>query len=139
MPVHEGQYHPESVLLERTYVLSVQSVGNSEADTLFDSIKPGFEFEIVAVEHFAEAVTATADYMVKIGTTDALAAREVPTADTREDAGLHATEANLRGDETDEINLHATTDGTGVFTGLKVKVTVKVYPAGGYAEGVQTR
>lgn len=124
-PVHEGQMKENSILKEKTFVVSVQTVGSDEDDTLFDSIKPGYHFEVVAVEHFAEAVTDTADYMVKIGTTDALAGRETPDADTRADATLHATEANRRGGPSDEINLHVTTNASGAFTGLKVKVTVK--------------
>lgn len=109
---------------EQVITLAVQSVGISESDTLFDSFVPGNKFDVLSVQHFAEAVTATASYTVKIGTAAATSAT-TPTADTRGDATLTAS---VRGTATDALNLHCTTDGTGAFTGLKVKVRVRFYP-----------
>lgn len=133
MGIHKGQFEADSVILEKEVVLEANDVPNSASDALMDSFKPGYDFIIKSIQVFAEAVTATADYMVKIGTTDAMAARETPTADTREDATLHGTEANLIGGADEEINLHCTTDASGDFTGLKVKVTIRPHPAGGEA------
>lgn len=116
--------HRDSPLAKRDVVLSVQSVGNDEAATLFDSYKPGFPFEVVGVQHFAEAIVATASYDVQIGSTSVLAAAEVPTADTREDGVLSATWANRLGGAADELNLKCTTNASGTLTGLKVKVTI---------------
>lgn len=133
MVIHKSQFDKDSPILEKDLVLEANDVGNSESDALLDSIKPGFAFKIKSIQVFAEAVTATADYMVKIGSTDAMSSRETPTAATRGDATLHGTEDNLIGTDSEEINLHATTDGTGTFTGLKVKVTIRPHPAGGEA------
>ncbi len=130
MPVTERHFEKDAAFLRKTIMLAVQAVGNSETDTLFDSFKPGYRFKILAIEHYAEGVTAAADYNIKIGTVSALAAVEVPTAATREDAVLNATAANLNGSATDVINLHSTTDGSGDFTGLKVKVTIRLLGVG---------
>lgn len=133
-PVTDRHFEKDASFIRETIVLGTPAVAISQADVLFDSFKPGFAFEIESIEHFAEAVTAAASYDVKIGTTTALTAAEVPVAATREDAVLHATEANIRGTATEEINLHCTTDGSGLLTGLKVKVTIR--PTGiGYGDG----
>lgn len=120
--VKAGDVNPYA---QETIVLAVDSVGNSETDTLFDSYVPGYAFEVVGVQHFAEAVTAAASYDLKIATTTALTAAEVPTAATREDGALSATKASLRGTAAEALNLHATTDGSGLLTGLKVKVRIR--------------
>lgn len=106
-------------------VLGAKDVAISQADILQDAHKPGFPFQIVAVEHFATDQVDTATYMVKIGTVDALAAETGVTDLTRGDATLHATLANLLGAVGDVINLHATTNGSGTFTDLKVRVTYR--------------
>jgi len=130
MPVTERHFKKDAGFIRQTIALGSPSVPISQADVLHDAYKPGFAFKIVAIEHFAESVTAAADYDVKIGTTSALAAAEVPTADAREDAVLNATAANLNGSATDVINLHCTTDGSGLLVGLKVKVTIRPHPVG---------
>jgi hypothetical protein len=125
MLTREQHFEGDSPLAQRTIDLSVGAVAISQADVLQDSYLPGYAFEIVSIQHFAGALDAAASYDLKIGTTSALTAAEVPVAATREDAVLNATLANLKGGATDAINLHATTDGSGTFTGLKVRVTIR--------------
>lgn len=94
------------------------------SDLLVDSFVPGFPFEILGIQHVADQIEATAEYDVKIGSTSALNAAEVPVAATREDAVLAAA-ADLLGSGSDAINLHCTTDATGLLSGLKVHVTIR--------------
>jgi hypothetical protein len=112
-----------SPLAKTTFTLSIQTVGNSQTDLAVDSFLPGFAFQIVAVQHFAEAVTATADYNVTCGGRSAVN-NQVPTAATRAAATLSTTAANLLGTNAEAVVLQATTDGSGAFTGLKVRVTI---------------
>jgi len=114
-----------SPLAYRDVLLCVDAVTTGQAAVKFDAFKPGFPFEVVSVQHYAEALVANASYDVKIGTTSVLNALEVPVAATREDGVLTSTSANLRGSATDVINLHVTTDGSGEFTGLKVRVRIR--------------
>lgn len=125
MTVHHKHVHKNSPLARNTILLSSPSVPISQANVLYDSFVPGYAFEIVDVQHFAEGVTAAADYDVDIGAASALAAHEVPTADTREDAVLATALASRRGSATDAINLRCTTDGSGLLVGLKVHVTIR--------------
>ncbi len=125
MIVDETNFRGDSPIARETIKLSVQTVAISQNDVKVDSFKPGYRFQVVGVEHFAEDVAATASYDVKIGTTSVLNAAAVPVADTRGDAPLHGTLANLQGEASEEINLHVTTNGTGTFTGLKVRVTIR--------------
>ncbi len=125
MIVDEANFKGDSPLAQEAILLVVQTVAISQNDVKADSCKPGYPFQVVSVEHFAEDIAATASYDVKIGTTSALNAAAVPVADTRGDAALSGTLANLQGSASDEINLHVTTDGTGTLTGLKVRVTIR--------------
>ena len=124
-PIVDGSVDPDAAFAQHEISLGANDVAISQTDILQDAHKPGFPFEIVRVEHFADGVTAAADYMVKIGTTNALAAVTVPVADTLAEATLHATLANRQGSATDVINLHATTDGSGLFVDLRVRVVYK--------------
>ena len=124
-PIVDRNIDPDADFARHEISLGANDVAISQTDILQDAHQPGFPFEIVSVEHFADGVTAAADYMVKIGTTDALAAVTVPVADTRGNATLHATRANLLGTATGVINLHATTDGSGLFVDLRVRVIYK--------------
>ena len=129
-PVVEKHFKASDDVWKEHITLSVDDVPISQANVLFDSFKPGYAFEILAVQHYAEAVTAAADYDIDIEAVSALAAHEVPTAVTREDAVLATAVAARRGSATDAINLRVTTDGSGLFTGLKVKVTLRKHPLG---------
>jgi len=124
-PVVDRHIDPDADFAQHTVLLGAKDVAISQTDILQDAFLPGFPFEIVAVEHFATDQVNTITYMVKIGTTDALAGETGVTDLTRGDATLHATRANVLGSATDVINLHATSDGSGTFTGLKVRVTFK--------------
>lgn len=122
MLIDEKNIARDSVLALRHIDLIAPSVAANKADTLVDSVVPGYPFEIVKVQHFADTVTATASYNVKIGATAALNAAAVPVAATRGDATLGTA---LRGDADDAINLHATTNATGAFANLRVRVTIR--------------
>jgi hypothetical protein len=124
-PVADRSVDPDAAFAQHEIMLGANDIAISQSDILQDAHKPGFPFEIVRVEHFTDAIAATATYMVKIGTTDALAAETAPTADTLGEATLTTTLANRKGSATDVINLHATTDGSGTFTDLRVRVIYK--------------
>lgn len=109
-------------IAQQVITLGCKDVAISQADVLQDAFQPGYAFEIVGVEHFTDNIAATASYLVKIGTTNAISAA-TPTADTRGDATLVA--GAVLGSATDVINLHATTDGSGTFTDLRVRVTIR--------------
>ena len=134
MPVEEKHMKASDDIHRREILLSVDSVPISQADVLFDSFKPGYAFEVLAVQHFAESVTATADYDVDIGAVSALAAHEVPVADTREDAVLATAKAARRGTAAEALNLRCTTNGSGLFVGLKVRVTIRKVGIGGFTD-----
>lgn len=125
MKVDDRNTSPDASFVRQSVTLHRASVAASQADVLVASFRPGFDFEIVDVQAFANGVTATASYMVKIGATNALAAATTPTADTRGSAALHATAANRRGTASEDINLHVTTNGTGAFADLSVIVTFR--------------
>lgn len=128
MPITDRNVDQGADFAQHQIVLGARDIPISQSDVLMDSFLPGFPFEIVAVQHFADAITAAATYMVKVVAVDALAAETAPTAVTRGDATLHATVANRRGGATDPINLHMTSDGTGVMTDLKVRVVFQRQP-----------
>lgn len=125
MKIDERNTDRGASFVRQSVTLHRAAVGANQADGLVASFAPGFDFEIVDVQHFANNVTATANYMVKIGTTNALAGATVPVADTRGSAALHGTAANRKGKAADAINLHVTTNGTGAFADLSVIVTFR--------------
>jgi len=122
MPITDRNVDQGAAFAQHEVVLGARDIPISQADVLIDAFVPGFPFEITSVQHFADAIVAAATYMVKVAAVDALAAETAPTAVTRGDATLHATLANRRGGATDPINLHMTSDGSGLMTDLKVRV-----------------
>ena len=98
--------------------------GEAVTSGLFDSFVPGYAFEIVDVQHFAEEVIATASCIVKIAARDAVSAI-TPTSGARGTATLSTTPANVVGTAAEAINLHCTTNATGLLEGLKVHVTIR--------------
>jgi hypothetical protein len=133
-PVTEKQMKASDDIHRREILLFVDDVPISQANVLFDSFKPGYAFEVLAVQHYAEAITAAADYDVDIGAVSCLAAHEVPTAVTREDAVLATAKSARRGTAAEALNLRVTTDGSGLFTGLKVRVTIRKVGLGGFKD-----
>jgi hypothetical protein len=123
--IQDRDIHADANIARVPLTFHKDDVAISQADVKVASFKPGYDFEIVGVQHFAAGVAANASYMVKIGATNALDAAAVPVAATRGDATLHATRANRQGTEADEINLHVTTDGTGTLTDLSVIVLIR--------------
>lgn len=98
--------------------------GEAITSGLFDSFVPGYPFEIVGVQHFAEEVVATGTAMVRIAARDAVSAI-TPVTGTRGDATLSTTPANLVGTASEAINLLCTTNAAGLLEGLKVHVTIR--------------
>jgi hypothetical protein len=122
--IREKHFPTGSPLIRQTFVLSPAAPGNSATDDLLAAVKPGYRFRIVQVTAFAVGVTATASCTVKIGSTAALTGAITPVAGDLVD-GTIDTDADTGG-ATDEINVHATTDGTGNITGgWNVAVTVE--------------
>jgi hypothetical protein len=106
-------------------LLSAITVAASAANVLFDTFMPGYDFEVLAVEGFAEDVTGTVTFDIDIGSTSVLNADAVPTADTRVAGVLSTTLADRQGTSAEILNLRATTGGGEAITNLKVKVTIR--------------
>lgn len=130
MPVVDKSIGPNAGVARKIVVLEANDVPISQTDLLKDSVLPAFGFIVEKVEVFAESVTATATFQVLIGTT-ALCAATAPTAGQLDQVTLTATAAQKKGAATDALNLQVTTDGSGLFTGLKVKVHIRPFPMGG--------
>lgn len=103
----------------------------SQADVIAEKIKPGFDFEIVRVENWARTEAGAVSCDVKIGATSALSAALAFATATRGEATLSATQANRRGDQDAEINVHYTSDGTGALTNGHVTVWIRPFPMHG--------
>lgn len=139
MPVKAKHMDPTEDIHKRVVTLGPVDVPISQADVEFDQFTPGYAFEILGVEVYSIATTASSDVMVKIGSTDALAAAVAdPAAKTPVAATLHATEANVRGSATDVIGLFVTTDGSGDNTGLRARVTYRALGIGGLPDRAGT-
>ena len=130
MPVVDKSIGPDAGVAREIVLLFVDDVPISQTGQIYDSAIPGFAFYVEKIEHFAEAVTATATFQAFIGTT-ALVAASTPVADTLTQATITATEAQRKGTATDDLNIKVTTDGSGLLTGLKVRITIRPYPMGG--------
>lgn len=88
---------------------------------------PGYRFIVQSVRSFARTVTATISFNVRIGTQTCMAsATNVPVADTDTNHALSATGTDLRGLDTERLNITLTTDGTGAATNLTVTITLRV-------------
>lgn len=123
--IQDRDVHQQANVAKEYITLGRGTVAANQADVKVDSFKPGYAFEIVSVQEFGSAVTATATYDLKIGTTSALSGARTPVANTRGDATLSATAANKRGTAAQELNLHVTTNGTGAFSNLSVRVGIR--------------
>jgi hypothetical protein len=89
-------------------------------------IKVGFNFKITKVETYCLNRVAALTGDVKIGAVSVLAAAAVFTPATLVNAPLVGGAAKFRGGKaTDSINVHYTTDGTGVGTNAFIEVTVE--------------
>lgn len=112
---------PDGAIPLRHITLSRAAVAASQTALLIGSVKPGYAFEIVGVQHLVGTVTGTASYQVKIGTVAATTAT-TPVAATRGDATLSTT---VQGTATSVINLHATTASGAALAEAGVIITLR--------------
>jgi hypothetical protein len=118
--------------IERLVVPIITAI--SQADVLAFSFVPGHSFEIVQAQCYCrtEAGVVTSD--VKIQTVSALNAVLAYNTATRVDGVLAAAQAARRGSATDAINVHFTSDGSGVLTNGFVVVSYRAVPLNGDVE-----
>lgn len=105
----------------------------SQSDVRVYSFVPGHPFEIVGVEGYARTEAGVVSGDVKIQTVTSLAAVIAFATATRVVASLAAALAARRGSKTDAINVHFTSDGTGVLTNGTVTVRYRPLPMSGDA------
>lgn len=136
MAVQDQNVYKTASFARECIRLVMGSTSVSQADVEFDEVTPGFAFEIVRVEAYATAVTATASVTVKIGTTAALASAITPVAGTATAGTLATATADRRGSATDVIRGHYTTNGSGVVTNGRIAVWIRPVPLQGEAYSV---
>jgi len=110
--------------------LGPTDVAISQTATEYDEYTPGFAFEITKAEIYVIATTATASAIVNIGAVAATVARTT-TAKVPAACVLATALAARRGSATDTIKLLSTTDGSGDYTGLRIRVTFRPIGIGG--------
>jgi len=117
------------VAIERLVVPIITAL--TQSDVLALAFVPGHSFEIVDVQCYTrtEAGVVTAD--VKIQTVSVLNAALAFATATRVQGVLAAALAARRGSATDAINVHFTTDGSGVLTNGFVVVSYRPVPLNG--------
>lgn len=115
---------PEGKVAHRPIPFALDSVGSGETDTVVITHTPGYRFEIVGFEVFAQAVTATASLTVKRGSDVALSASVTPVAGS-EVKGTVKASGEQYGDSDDAVSVEVTTDGTGALTGLQGRVLIR--------------
>jgi len=130
VPVVDKSIGPNAGVAREIVLLFTDDVPISQTGLLVDAALPAFGFYVEKIECFVEALTAAATFQVLIGST-ALCAATAPTADQLDQVTITATTAQRKGSSTDAINLQVTTDGSGLMTGLKVKVHIRPFPMGG--------
>lgn len=113
-------------------VVGITTAINQTA-TVALGVIPGFRGEVVKVEVWASAVTATISADVAIGSTSVLTAAVTPVAGTATAGTLATTRSTRQFLATDQLNIKYTTNGSGAATNLKVTVWVRPYPMAGEA------
>lgn len=130
MPVVDKSIGPDSGVAREIVLLFVDDVPISQTGQIYDAAVPGHAFYVEKIEHYVEALTAAVTFIAYIGTT-ALTGAETPVVETVTAGTITATVANRKGSATDNLNIKVTSDGSGVATGLKVRVTIRPFPMGG--------
>ena len=97
-----------------------RSLPISQTDEKVFTFTPGYNFEIVGFSVYTDAITAAVTTILKKGTT-AVTAAVTPVADT-EVKGTILVVGNQYGSATDTINVHMTSDGSGILTDATVTV-----------------
>lgn len=131
MGVRAKDVIPSDPLGRVPLTLSVGATATSQTALEVDEVIPGFNFEIVKVEAFATAVTATASVNVLIGSTTVLTGAITPTAGNVVAGTLATSAAARRGSSTESIILQYTTNGSGVITNGRVRVWIRPFPMNG--------
>lgn len=102
----------------------VPAVAISQTDELIYKHVPGFAFEVVDFQIHVSDQIDTASLMLKKGTTDVLSAALTPVDADQVNGALVLTLARF-GTETDELNVHVTTDGSGEITDINGTIWVR--------------
>ena len=112
----------------QTIAIPIFEVGDSEEDLVVGSAKPGYPFQIVAVQAFFATVTGSPTVDVQIDDASALDDPIEPTAETLEEATLAEDIEAIRGKADEPINIVV---NTGASDGLEAGyVLVMIRPFG---------
>lgn len=116
--------------------LTVATAGANQAAVRWDAVRVPHGFEVVAVDAWGKTVTATAQVDVTVNGVSVLSALLTPaTGATAPASGaLVATRSARRGTAGQEVALKVTTNGTGAFADLDVRVWIRPYPQNGEAQ-----
>lgn len=125
----ERNVEADSELGRRVYTFHVEDVGTGITAVL-DQVVPEFQGVVEDIDGHAEGSAANADVDVRIGGTSILDA-VVAEPSGRVDPTLVSDKDSRTFSDTEAIDLHVTTDGTGTITGLTLQVTVRPRPMGG--------
>lgn len=143
MSVNDRKIHWAAMLARDPIDLGISSIPVSQAAVLFAAVVPyqglpspfpyamkGWQVENVQV--FCTAIVATAQIDVKAGpagsTTSVLTGLITPVAGSVVQGSLVATLASRRFNLTDQLEVRATTNGTGTLTNVTVTVTIRPFP-----------
>lgn len=110
------------------------TVAASQTNKEFARVRPGYKFEVVGVETYAEADTNVTDVRVLIDTKVVLSANVAVTGGSRVAGTLSATLANRRGTATEDIILQYTSGATPTITNGMVHLMLRPRPLNAEAE-----
>ena len=116
--------------------LTVASAAASQAAVRWDAVRVPHGFEVIAVDAWGKTVTATAQVDVTVNGTSILTALLTPaTGATAPASGsLVTTRSARRGAAGSEVAVKVTTNGTGAFGDLDVRVWIRPFPQNGEAQ-----
>lgn len=120
----------DAEMARRVYTFHVEDVATGQGGVVFDQVVPEFQGVIEDIDGHAESSAANADVDVRIGGSTVLDS-VVAEPSGRVDPTLLSDKDSRTFSDTEAIDLHITTDGTGTITGLTLQVTVRPRPMGG--------
>lgn len=130
MAVTDAKMHPAGkTALKQISVPIITATSQAAVKAL--SMVPGYKFELVGVEVWATAITATISVDVKINGVSVLTGAITPVAGSRTAGVLVANRLNRRGSAAQALDVEYTTNGTGAGTNLRVLLTYRPYPLNG--------
>lgn len=128
----EKSFSGDSQLARRIADLHVDGPGSGQGGVEFDAYLPGHPFQVAGVQVYPEAISTEVQIDVQVGGTSVLQSLITdPTANEVTEGTLVTTLADLRGDETENIALVITTNGTGDITEAHTRVLFRPWPMGG--------